>query len=158
METFLFPHDLLPTPGAVCSESKGGIFHSGFPFQAPVSVTASSRSFLLSLILPTSLSATLPQLFQLLHSADNNLQQRRKETPQLSSHGHYCRFFCSCVLRTASGQQADSSALLCTAGICSLSLVSLLCPQHTCPACPRVCGAVSPLLSAALLVLVCSFR
>lgn len=153
MEVFLFSHDLLPTPGAFCFESKGRIHHSGFSFQAPVSVTASSRNF--CLILPTSLSASsapaLPAA-PILHGANNNLQQRRRENSSDPQVWYYCTFFCSCVLRTANGSR-----------LTSLHCRNLQFPwchtflPSTCPACPSVCGTLSPLLSAAMLVLVCSF-
>lgn len=68
METFLFSHDLVPTPGAVCFQSKGGMHHSGFPSRAPLSVTVSPRNFLVSVLLPTSPSDSSAPALPFSHS------------------------------------------------------------------------------------------
>ena len=83
METFLFSHDILSTPGAVCVlNQKSKIYHSVFLFQVLVNVTGNSRNFLLSLILSTFLSdSSAPALpsVPILHWANNHLVQTEEE-------------------------------------------------------------------------------
>lgn len=85
MQTFLFSHDILPTPGAVSvSNQKSEIYHS--VFQALVNVTGNCRNFLLFYSVHVSEWQFCPSSPSCSHSrANNHLVQTEEEGKYLRS-------------------------------------------------------------------------